>query len=223
MKLLKKNGFVVLEDVLNFDNFEIEEIERYKKNHKNENFGKNGIVKILSWENTKISNLILNKITDIISSKINFKKEKLIDSFSKKVYYTEDTLDTENRNQSPHFDSFPKLKAFIYLSDNSKSGSGSISFAKGTHKSWFINFIKFLRFFYIPGKYGVDNILFFKNFKKKLLFTEANGKKYSIVIFKTDTIHLAGKVKHPNFIRKVIRFDFNTFEYPRSILKKVIN
>ena len=27
----EKNGFVVLEDVLNFDNFEIEEIERYKR------------------------------------------------------------------------------------------------------------------------------------------------------------------------------------------------
>ena len=58
----EKNGFLVLEDVLNFNDFEIEEIERYKKNHKNENFGKNGIVKILSWENTKISNLILNKL-----------------------------------------------------------------------------------------------------------------------------------------------------------------
>ena len=66
----------------------------------------------------------------------------------------------------------------------------------------------------------VSIIFFFLRILKKLLFTEANGKKYSIVIFKTDTIHLAGKVKHPNFIRKVIRFDFNTFEYPRSILKR---
>jgi len=219
----EKNGFVVLENVLNFDETEIIEIERYKNKYTNENFGKDGIVKIFNWEDTKISNFILNKITDIISAKINIDKKKLTESFSKKVYYTEDTLDTENRNQLPHFDSYPKLKAFVYLSDNSKSGSGSISFATGTHKSWFIQFIKFLRFFYIPGKHGVENVLFFKNIRKKLFFTEANGKKYSIVIFKTDTIHLAGKVKHADFTRKVIRFDFNTFKYPKSILKKVVN
>ena len=45
----EKNGFVVLENVLNFDETEIIEIERYKNKYTNENFGKDGIVLIRLW------------------------------------------------------------------------------------------------------------------------------------------------------------------------------
>ena len=34
------------------------------------------------------------------------------------------------------------------------------------------------------------------------------GAKYTGMIFDTDTLHYAGKVESQNFIRKIIRFDF---------------
>ena len=216
-----KNGYVVLKDTLNFETAELKEIEKYISENKNKNFGQNGVLKILSWEDTEISNKILNKIVSSIQSNIDFDKKKLLNKFTKKVYYTEDNINTSNRNQLLHFDSYPKLKAFIYLSDNSESGSGSISFASGSHKSWFMTFINFLRFFYVPGKHGVQNILFYHYFIKKLSSIEANGKQYSLVIFNTDTLHKASKIEKKNFIRKTIRFDFGVYKYPRSILEKL--
>ena len=214
-----RNGYTLLKDALRFEPIEINEIETYITKSKNENFGEGGILKILDWKNTEISKRILDKVIRAINENLNFDIDELSNKFTKKVYYTEDSIHTTNRNQLVHFDSYPKLKAFIYLSDNSQPGSGSIGFANGSHKSWFMKFVKFLRIFYVPGKYGVQDILFYNYFIKNLSIKEANGKKYSLIIFNTDTLHRAGKVEIENFKRKTVRFDFKLYEYPKSILK----
>ena len=145
-----RNGYIILKDALRFEAIEIKEIENRVAESKNENFGEGGILKILDWRTTEISKKILDRVITVVSENLNIDRDELSKKFTKKVYYTEDSINTTNRNQSLHFDSYPKLKAFIYLSDNSQPGSGSICFVSGSHKCLFMKFIKFLRFFLLP-------------------------------------------------------------------------
>ena len=122
-----RNGFEIVEDKIRLDSIELEHINTLINGSKNENFGIDTVLKIIYWEHSEISNNILKKIITATSKVTSINEETLIKNFSKDVYYTEQTKESENRNQYPHFDWIPKIKAFLYLSDNSDENKEYLS------------------------------------------------------------------------------------------------
>ena len=215
----KANGFEIVENKIRLNAKEIEYLKYSIKQAKNEDFGIETVLKIICWEDSKVSNSILSKIIKITSKVTRIDEKTLNENFSKDVYYTEQSKASKNRNQYPHFDWMPKIKAFLYLSENSNNDRGSIFFAKSSHKSIYMKIIKFIRNFSTPGYNYKRPPIFFKRFVKGLSFTEANARKFSLVIFDTDTIHHSGIVKLKDFTRIVLRFDFNnSMDNKRKIL-----
>ena len=202
--LFKKDQFITLNGI-----FKEEEIQAPKYTEiKKKNFGNKTDLYILDWCKDDFQNKFLEKIITVINDNTGLNKDYLRRNFTKKVYYTEDSIESVHRNQIYHYDSYPSIKCMIYLSDNSKPGSGCITFLKNSHRSFYMKVINFFRFFYVPAKYGVKKNFFYNNVLDKCLSVEAFGEFGSVCIFNTDVFHKAGLVARPNFKRKILRFDF---------------
>ena len=97
----------------------------------------------------------------------------------------------------------------IYLSDNSEDSSGSTVLLKGSAKSHLMKKINFFRYLYVPGKNGMNNNKEIESLENSFEKIIASNCKHSALIFNTDTLHCAGKIKKENFKRLNVRFDFN--------------
>jgi ectoine hydroxylase-related dioxygenase (phytanoyl-CoA dioxygenase family) len=199
-----KNQFIILSRIFKEEEIPIVKNDKTEK----ENFGEKTDLYILDWCKNEFQNIFLEKIINIIHDNTGLKKDYLRENFTKKVYYTEDSMESLHRNQIYHYDSYPSIKCMIYLSDNSKPASGCITFLKNSHRSFYMMIINFLRFFYVPAKHGVKQNLFYNNVINKCSSTEAFGEVGSVCIFNTDVFHKAGIVGRSHFRRKVLRFDF---------------
>ena len=203
-----KNGYCSIEA---FNETFIRDLEKIIQTSESEklDFGIDTSIKIINWNDHDI---LFKKCLKIVKNKINENtgiSTKFLDKyFTYKVFLTSDTNKSIHANQIPHFDSYPAIKLQIYLSNNLEKDSGCSVFVKSSHKSWFLNKIRFLRLFFVPGKSGMIKS---KQFEKTILNGEhifVGGDKYTGTIFDTDTLHYAGKVEKENFTRKIIRFDF---------------
>ncbi len=200
----KQDQFILLNRILKAVELPVvkHSIEEKKK------FGEKTDLYILDWCKNDFQNIFLEKIINIIHENTGLNKNYLRANFTKKVYYTEDSIESLHRNQIYHYDSYPSIKCMIYLSDNSKLGSGCITFLKNSHRSFYMKIVNFLRFFYVPAKYGVKQNFFYKTVLNKCNSYEAFGEVGSVCIFNTDVFHKAGLVKLTDFRRKILRFDF---------------
>jgi hypothetical protein len=173
------------------------------------NFGKNAKIQIIDWrDNDILFKKCLKSVKEKICENTDISYDFLNKHFTQKVYLSSDTNISTHQNQIPHFDSYPAIKLQIHLSDNSNKNTGCTVFVKSSHNSLLLKIIRFLRIFYIPGKFGMKEN---KLYKKTIADGEhvfGVGAKYTGMIFDTDTLHYAGKVESQNFIRKIIRFDF---------------
>ena len=173
------------------------------------NFGKNTKIQIIDWrDNDILFKKCLKSVKEKICENTDISYDFLNMHFTQKVYLSSDQNISTHQNQIPHFDSYPAIKLQIHLSDNSNKNTGCTVFVKSSHNSLLLKIIRFLRIFYIPGKFGMkENELYKKTIAdgEHVLGGEA---KYTGMIFDTDTLHYAGKVESQNFIRKIIRFDF---------------
>lgn len=166
-------------------------------------------IKIFSLDlsNQKIIKL-KNSLVKIVHENTKLNKSFLKKNFQNKVYLTTDNINSRHRNQIFHYDSYPSIKIIINLSDNSEVSSGATMFLKGSLKSSYLKKINFLRYFYVPGKYGMKN----KTKINKLALTYEKiislNDKYSGVIFNTDTLHCATHVTKKNFNRINVIFSF---------------
>jgi len=205
--LFKKDQFIILKEI-----FKEEEIYIPKSiETENQNFGYKTNLYILDWGKDEFQNKFLEKIITVINNNTGLNKDYLRRSFTKKVYYTEDSIESVHRNQIYHYDSYPSIKCMIYLSDNSRPDSGCITFLKNSHRNFYMKVLNFLRFFYVPAKYSVRQNFFYNNVLDKCLPIEAVGEIGSVCIFNTDVWHKAGKVTRPDFKRKILRFDFKKY------------
>jgi hypothetical protein len=205
--LFKKDQFIILNKIFKEEEIYIpKSIETEKQN-----FGYKTNLYILDWGKDEFQNKFLEKIITVINNNTGLNKDYLRRSFTKKVYYTEDSNESVHRNQIYHYDSYPSIKRMIYLSDNSRPDSGCITFLKNSHRNFYMKVINFLRFFYVPAKYGVKQNFFYNNVLDKCLPIEAVGENGSVCIFNTDVWHKAGKVTRANFKRKILRFDFKKY------------
>jgi hypothetical protein len=217
--LFKKDQFVILNKIFNEEEIYIPKpIET-----ENQNFGYKTNLYILDWGKDEFQNKFLEKIITVINNNTGLNKDYLRRSFTKKVYYTEDSIESVHRNQIYHYDSYPSIKCMIYLSDNSRPDSSCITFLKNSHRKFYMKVINFFRFFYVPAKYGVKQNFFYNNALDKCLPIEAVGENGSVCIFNTDVWHKAGKVTRPNFKRRILRFDFKKYRKSGVHIDRIVS
>jgi len=227
LKKLKNNGYYVIDNYFSNNDIEVlnNDFENFMKNnsysfHLNEDFIKCKTLDINFEKN-------FNK--DYYFEKLN--KDKLIYQISKKYlkknykpskFMACQTFGQINDNYSknkkfafvPHSDETYFLKFFIYLTDVDIT-HGPLNVVPKSHS--------------IFKKKRHDWILKNKNYLKrnKVDYSLENkmiplvGKKGTMIIFDTDMLHKAGIIEK-NKLRKVIRFDFYSFDENYNTLPKRI-
>jgi len=225
---LKVNGYQVVENFINES--EVKLLEKYFDDFlsdQNDNFPLHVNTKFLKSKNLflnskdndyikKFSSIIdnpyINKIAKLYLKK-NFEPSKLM------IYKTEGLDDKSFIDNSkyafvPHTDETYFLKFFIYLTDVDIT-HGPLNVVPKSHS--------------IFKKKRHDWILKNKNYLKrnKVDYSLENkmiplvGKKGTMIIFDTDMLHKAGIIEK-NKLRKVIRFDFYSFDENYNTLPKRI-
>jgi ectoine hydroxylase-related dioxygenase (phytanoyl-CoA dioxygenase family) len=226
IKNLKTNGYHVIENF--FDQNEILKLKKNsdkflsKKNsqipyHVNTSFLKSRNL-FLGTSNKKVeknfSLIIKNKFISMVAK--NYLKKNYIPS--KLMIYKsigkKNNLFVNNSKYAfvPHTDETYFLKFFIYLTDVKKEHGplnvvprSHLKFKKRRHK-WIKNNKDYLK---------REKVNYNYEDKMKALI----AKKGSLIIFDTDILHKAGIAKS-NKIRKVIRFDFYSFDENYNTFKK---
>jgi len=206
MSFYLKDGFIRQETDIDIYtlNAHLDKISNMYANEKI--YGNNGFLKIIQNDDT-IMELAGKKIINVLHQKLKISPKLLNQSLSSGLYYTNDKKNTSHRNQLPHFDHIRKLKVFLYL-DEIDDNTGPTEFSSKSNQSFFMKYIRVMRFFLPIGTKGMKNIFFWKKFSDKLTFSKAIGKKGDIYVFDTDTIHKAGLVTDESKTRKLLRFDF---------------
>ena len=114
----------------------------------------------------------------------------------------------------PHTDETYFLKFFVYLTDV-RDEHGPLNVVPGSHVKF-----KNMRHRWIESNKDYlkrDKVNY--NYENKM--KSLNGKKGSLIIFDTDILHKAGVLK-PKKVRKVIRYDFYSFEENYTTITKKI-
>ena len=203
----QEDGFCFTDTFI--DNF----IKKLKKVLKYSNFERfrlgNTEIKIYSLDfNNTDAKFCLKKVIEVVSHHTKIKKTYLEKNFTNRIYVHKD-------------DSYPSTKLMIYLTDNSENSCGPTKFIRGSAKSKLLRKINFLRYFYVPGKFGVKQNKEIKEIISNSQTVVASNNINSGVIFNTDTLHSAEKITKKNFTRINVRFDFKQVEKSGVYLDKI--
>ena len=208
------------------DTFTDDFIKRLKKVLEYSNFERfrlgNTEIKIYSLDfNNTDAKFCLKKVIEVVSHHTKIKKAYLEKNFTNRIYVHKDDINSRHRNQIFHYDSYPSTKLMIYLTDNSENSCGPTKFIRGSAKSKLLRKINFLRYFYVPGKFGVKQNKEIKEIISNSQTVVASNNINSGVIFNTDTLHSAEKITKKNFTRINVRFDFKQVEKSGVYLDKI--
>tara|TARA_A100001015_G_scaffold26547_1_gene29739 strand:+ start:2916 stop:3554 length:639 start_codon:yes stop_codon:yes gene_type:complete len=198
---MNKDLFDYQEDGFCFtDTFTDDFIKKLKKVLKYSNFERfrlgNTEIKIYSLDfNNTDAKFCLKKVIEVVSHHTKIKKTYLEKNFTNRIYVHKDDINSRHRNQIFHYDSYPSTKL--------------------------LRKINFLRYFYVPGKFGVKQNKEIKEIISNSQTVVASNNINSGVIFNTDTLHSAEKITKKNFTRINVRFDFKQVEKSGVYLDKI--
>tara|TARA_B110000259_G_scaffold97150_1_gene112301 strand:+ start:194 stop:1123 length:930 start_codon:yes stop_codon:yes gene_type:complete len=242
---LKDNGYTIINDFLNFNDFkEIKLIlEKLKeKNHfKNEKYGQvDVLLGPVAEKNEQSQNKILEKFQEsklkiYIESVIKKKITELPSPVFQEITLNNKNIDEDDTNSEFHVDRhFPCCKAFYYLSANTIN-NGAFVYISKSHKLT----LHRLKFEYLHSIFNRSNLfnryLDFFGFVKKnnrLTLRDDILKKYfgeaviceapenSLVICNNMGFHKRGKLIQHTLSRKHLRFNFYDMQL-NSVLRNI--